>query len=305
MNGLELSKEYFYEYGLPMLEELFADKLPYMAAGLAGHGSECFGFDDDISKDHDYEAGFCIWITDEDERDYGFRLFRAYSKLPKEYKGITMQKKSSFGSPYKGVHTINEFYSFYLGEKFPQTNAQWLAIPDFYLAEATNGEIYFDNYGKFTQIREYIKNRPADVRLKKLASSLFYMAQAGQYNYKRCAMHGEKPAAALALSCFSNYCADAVFLLNNAFAPYYKWKFRAMKGLPKLGEIYNDLKELLGSPYETDKNASLIESVCGKIIAELEKSGLTGSMGDYLEAYANAVNNKITDGELRNMPVML
>ena len=51
MRGLELARSYFEEFGLPMLEHDFAEVLPYLAVGLAGSGSECFGFDDDVSRD--------------------------------------------------------------------------------------------------------------------------------------------------------------------------------------------------------------------------------------------------------------
>ena len=47
MNGLELSKAYYREYGEPMLREQFSELLPFLALGLCGAGSECFGFDDD------------------------------------------------------------------------------------------------------------------------------------------------------------------------------------------------------------------------------------------------------------------
>ena len=91
--------------------EEFSDRI---AAGLVGHGSECFGFDDDISRDHDFEAGFCFYLTDEDEKTFGFKLFREYSKLPDEYLGVKKAKASLFGDGNKGVKTIKEFYSFYL-----------------------------------------------------------------------------------------------------------------------------------------------------------------------------------------------
>ena len=61
MKGLELSKKYYLEYGLPMLERDFAQYLPFLAIGLVGSGSECLGYDDEISTDHDFEPGFCIF----------------------------------------------------------------------------------------------------------------------------------------------------------------------------------------------------------------------------------------------------
>ena len=128
--GLELARAYYEQYGRPMLEKEFPDVLDRIAAGLCGHGSECFGYDDAVSRDHDFEPGFCLWLTDEDERTFGFRLFRAYRRLPQEFEGIRLENKSLFGSDFKGVHTIRQFYSFYIGEHLPQTNEEWLQIPD-------------------------------------------------------------------------------------------------------------------------------------------------------------------------------
>ena len=91
MNGLELSRAYFEECGLPMLKERFPDLLPFLAAGLTGSGSECFGFDDGVSVDHDFEPGFCLFLPGEDkiDRRRAFELERAYAKLPKAFHGFT------------------------------------------------------------------------------------------------------------------------------------------------------------------------------------------------------------------------
>ena len=307
MKGLELARTYYEAYGKPMLEAEFSNKLDRIAVGLVGHGSECFGYDDEISKDHDFEPGFCIWLDEADERDFGFRLFRAYRKLPDEFMGVKIQDKSLFGSRCKGVHTIKDFYAFYTGTgDVPQTLDKWMAIPDFYLAEATNGEVFADPLGKFTAIREKLKHgRPEDVRLKKLASALFYMAQAGQYNYERCIRHGEYAAAATALSDFAKSTAEAVHLLNNAYSPYYKWLFRSMKALPILGELADELRLILSAPYEKERNITVIESISRAVAEELRKEELADRNGSYLEPYAYSVTNKIKDATLRNAPVML
>ena len=78
MKGLELSKAFFFEYGKPMLENDFPSLLPHIAVGLVGAGSECLGFDDDFSRDHDFEAGFCIFLPDETtiDRKTAFALER-------------------------------------------------------------------------------------------------------------------------------------------------------------------------------------------------------------------------------------
>lgn len=304
MKGLDFARAYYEQFGRPMLERDFGDVRGRIAAGLCGHGSECFGFDDAVSRDHDFEPGFCLWLTAEDERAFGFRLFRAYSKLPKEFDGVKMENKSLFGSDFKGVHTIEEFYSFYTGGGVPQTNEEWLAIPDFYLAEATNGQVFDDPLGEFTRVRQALLNRPEDVRLKKLGSCVFHMAQLGQYNYARCLRHGEVAAAAVTRADFCKNAAQAVYLLNGAYAPYYKWLFRGMRELPILGAMEIELTALLQAPVD-EHSMPLIEGIAARIAAALRDQGLSARRDDYLEPYAYDIGEHIRDGALRNSPVML
>ena len=78
MQGMEEARAFYEEYGRDMLEKRFPEYERRIAVGLAGHGSECFGFDDEISRDHDWEKGFCLWISDIDDIKVGVALSRAY-----------------------------------------------------------------------------------------------------------------------------------------------------------------------------------------------------------------------------------
>lgn len=308
MQGIEISKAFYEEYGRPMLEREFPEYVDKIAAGLVGHGSECFGFDDEISTDHDFEPGFCLWITDEVQSEIGFKLFRAYSKLPREFMGIKCTQKSALGSKEKGVRTISEFYSAYTGRRgAPETWQDWLYTPSHYFAEATNGVIFCDPLGEFSSIREEIKNgMPEDVRLKKIASCALHMAQSGQYNYKRCLSHGEIGAARLALDEFVRNCAEAVFLLEKRHAPYYKWIFRAMKALPNLSFIAEKLERLLTVPADETLQIELfIEEISADVIAEFKRQGITDAKCNYFETHAYSINDMISDSEIRNLNVIL
>ncbi len=307
MKVIEISRAFFDEYGKPMIEREFPDFADRIAAGLVGHGSECFGYDDDLSLDHDVDASFCLWLTENDEREIGFKLFRAYSKLPKEYMGLKI-KKQSLNEGSKGIMTISDFYRRYTGKSgAPETLYDWLYTPSHYLAEAVNGEIFCDTLGELTRIRNEIKyGMPEDVRLKKIASCVFHMAQSGQYNYPRCLSHGEGGAARLALGEFVKNSIELVFLLNKAHMPYYKWSFRAMKSLDILGNRSHELEKLLDTPNSGSKEiCDTIESFCADIISELARQGMSDLDFSYLEPHAYCINDKIKDNKLRNMSVIL
>ena len=47
-----------------------------------------------------------------------------------------------------------------------------------------------------------------------------------------------------------------------------------------------------------------IEAVCGQIIRELKRQGLTDGGWDYLEPHAYEIMERIQDGEIRNLHVM-
>ena len=306
MQGLELSKSYFEEFGRPMLERDFGEYLDRIAIGLVGHGSECFGYDDEISTDHDFTPGFCLWITEEDDSIFGFRLFRAYSKLPKEYLGFGSSEKSLGGKSAVGVRTISDFYNEYTGRRgAPECARDWLYTPSHYLAEATNGEVFADPLGEFTKVRmQILEGMPEDVRRKKLASCALHMAQSGQYNYKRCLAHEEAASARLALDEFVRNAAEAIFLLERRHMPYYKWCFRAMRALPHLGVMADKLETLLLTPPdETLRIELLIEEVCHDLIAEFRKQGITKATCEYMESHAYSLNDGIADPEIRNLHI--
>ena len=310
MKGLELARAYYKEYGEPMLREKFPELLPLLAAGLAGSGSECWGFDDEISRDHDFEPGFCLFLPGEEvvDRKAAFALERAYAALPREFMGLRRSLVSPVGGARHGVIRTADFMRDKVGAPDGELSlTQWLYLPDYSLAEAVNGEIFMDGYGEVTAIRERLRQRPEDVRLKKLAGNLLLMAQSGQYNYRRCLAHGETGAAQLAAVEFVKSSMAAVFLLNEEYQPYYKWSFRAMRGLPKLSLTAELLEYLLTTDNEPETSAEksrVIEGIAEDIIGELRAQGLTQADCADLEKHAYSVNDHIADGQIRNMHVL-
>ena len=309
MKGLEPSRRYYEEYGRKMIHDLFPQLEDKIAVGLFGRGSECYGYDDDVSQDHDFEPGFCVFVPGEDVVDEKtlFNLERAYSKLPKEFMGYARPVLEPVGGSRHGVFRIDDFFSDIAGS--PDgilSDQEWLTISDRTLREVTNGELFRDDSGIVSDIRERFMSMPRDIMLKRLAGSLITAAQAGQYNYSRCLKRGERGAARMALARFCEAAMRCVFILNRRYMPYYKWSLRALRELPVMPytrELFEFLLTGDDSKEGTEKKLETVETVARLICDEMRAQGLTSRQDDDLEKQAYAVNDRIEDNMIRNLDI--
>lgn len=328
MKGLELSRRYFESCGIPMIERIknqYPELNGQIAAGLVGQGSECLGFDDTLSTDHDFGPSFCIWLVRPIYEKYGQIIQKEYDSLPGEFLGFPARNVMPQGGGRVGVLCAEDFYYNLLGiEKAPETNREWLFLSESALATAVNGEVFLDENGYFTGMRKcLLAYFPEDIRLKKIAARAGTMAQAGQYNYSRLCKRGEWTGASIALHEFIKSTCSIVNLLNRKYTPFYKWMHRSLKDTEFLSEIYDLLDQLTqqedlraawtdAEPAEflygflntKDKNAVLIETICQLIIREMRKQGLTDATDMYLEPHAVSVMSRIKDPQIAALPLM-
>lgn len=309
MKGLELSEQYYKTHGEQMLQQ-FPHLLPYLAVGLIGSGSECLGYDDKISQDHDFEPGFCIFLPEEDfisSRD-AFQLERAYAKLPNEFMGYNRLKTNPVGGSRHGVIRISDFLCQKIGQ--PNENLPlnaWLYIDEQFLLEVTNGKIFTDNFGLITNVRNKLAYLPEDIRLKKITGNLIILEQSGQYNYLRCIKRNEISTAQLALNEFTKAAIHLIFLLNRRYMPYYKWQFRTLRELNIPSFLYYNLEYLISGENnlrEISYKQEIIHNIILHILNSLLTQGLIKNTSMNLQEQAVIVNNYICDNTIRNMHIM-
>lgn len=301
MKGLELSRKYYEAYGRAMLAQ-FPELDAEYAAGLVGRGSECFGFDDEISKDHDYGPSFCIWLKRDIYEKYGKQVQEAYDKMPAEFLGVPGRVMEETGQGRVGVLCLEDFYYGLLGtEHVPETNMEWLRLQDEHLSTATNGAVFEDRSGAFSRMREgLLSYYPEDVRIKKIAARMARISRAGQYNYMRAMRRGERVAAELFLQEFIRESMQLVYLLNRRYAPFDKWIHRGMKSLPFCSEI----GDMIGLFYQVEKAEDrmlIIEAICNIIVQELNAQRLSDMKDNFLQNHLPVVTEKIGDNMLRKM----
>lgn len=301
MHGLELAEEYYRTCWLPLMQEQCGPVRDRIAAGLAGPGSECFGFDDAVSRDHDWGPGFCLWLTDEDDREFGPALRQSYDGLPKAFKGYRPRQASPGEEWRVGVMRTSAFFMRFTGiARPPATPREWLAIPEHALAACTNGKVFSDPLGGFTRWREaLLAHYPEDVRLRKIAALCINLAQTGQYNFIRSMKRGELFTAEYSVMKFGADAIALVFLLNRRYAPFYKWLHRAVADLPILGASIHELTTRLVAAASTDEKVQLMEQMAGELIGELRRQSLSDSPSGFLMDHAPSVQSRIGDPQLR------
>lgn len=300
-NGMELCESFYQEYGVPMIRSKFPAYERMIAVGLVGEGSECFGFDDEVSRDHDFGPGFCLWLTDQVYDEIGQQLQEEYDRLPDTYMGIT-RFTTAKAQKRVGVFRIGEFYEQLTGlTDVPTTQNQWLFLEDYQLAAATNGKVFRDDLGEFSRIRaELLKHYPEEVRIRKIAREAALMAQSGQYNYNRMYGRGEKVTADIALAEFLKHTMSMVYLLNFRYAPFYKWMHRGMQELNILPEIREILAALVELPNGDERIPDMIELIVSMIIREMKKQGLTSGEDNYLDHHTDNILHSIPQKKERD-----
>ena len=303
MQGLEISKRFWTEYGKPLFEERFPEYMEYIAVGLVGQGSECYGFDDEISRDHDFEAGFFVFLPDENtvDRRTEFLMERAYNSLPKEFMGLKRSVLNPVGGNRHGIIRTAEFYEKLTGISTAPTDFyDYLKLPDYALCEVTNGIVFYDGYGEFSKIRNAWLNIPTDIIYKKICGYLIVMSQTGEYNFNRCIKRNDMLSASLTANEFINAVFGASFYILGKPVPYYKWRFKAMENEDKLKGVCLALSKIvLGE--KTEDNLSL----CIKeVLLLLKELNIPDIPTDDLQKAALALNSKIQNPDIRNLNIL-
>ena len=248
-SGMELARRFWEQAGKPMLQSRYPDYAERIAVGLVGYGSECFGFDDALSRDHDFAPRFCLWLTDEDYAAIGTALQEDYERIAHAWRSehSSADLPDSPTTPRAqgtmrrdGVFRIGDFFETLTGyREAPPQDAphEWLALDESTLATATNGRIFADALGIFSKTRQGFTFMPEDVRLSLISRRLGMLSQAGQYNLPRMLQRGDGAAAMTSIHEFAQAAISLVCLVNNpvsvGYAPYYKWRFAALRRLSR------------------------------------------------------------------------
>ena len=235
MQGIELSRGFYTDIVRPWLSQAAPD-LRYSAA-LIGYGSELLGFDDEISRDHNWGPRVHIIVSRADFDDHARRLVDEFSKIaPASYLGEPIGWRSrphpaasgdeSAGAFEHGLefHTLETRLDAHFATRSVDdlTALQWLAFAEQKLLAFTAGAVFNDDDGRLTQARERMHYFPDDVWLYKIACQWGRIAQEQAF-VGRTGQAGDDLGSRVVAARLVRDVMRLGFLLDRRYAPYSKW----------------------------------------------------------------------------------
>ncbi len=279
--GMEISRQFFQEWGLPYLEKEFQDIAGRVAAGLF-RGSQIFGADDALSHDHGWGPCFHLILTNEDHKNTGARLKTAINKeAPREWAGF----KFRYPAESIEIDSIDNFFTKLICFADPPGDPEaWLMNFQFRFGNRENelylirhGEVFYDPLGSFSSRRKLFRFYPKPAKLRRINQELLHAWHFGQYNFvNRLSKRNDPVANAMAIGHFSEAVMRLCMLLDDDFTPYWKWLAFEFRKHAVAENLYPMLKAL-AQDYDIPNQVRIVGEICEFLHSLLREHGLAAS----------------------------
>jgi hypothetical protein len=272
----EISRSFFEEVVRPILAREFPQETAEGAFGLFGYGSEAYGLDDDLSRDHHFGVRIDGLVPDAvspDRRALICDTVRA--QLPASFRGHSLREGHLAGAGLT-LDGLGAFLTRTIGlDHAPRDAAEWLAIPEEEILHVTNGEVWHDPAGRFTAVRQFFGGYyPETVRRRRIAHWCRYFSGMGTYALKRAILRGNDFYAATAFGKALRWGAQLAFLLDRVYFPYDKWLMAYLERLPRLGAPVSRLVAAAAAPDGWERKLELLDQVADLLDRTMVADGL-------------------------------
>ena len=248
VSGQELSRQLYRREVRPLLDARFPE-LPH-AAALLGRGSEVLGYDDDMSRDHDWGPRVLVFLRDADQRRLGGQVEEVLSReLPSEFAGR---------APSCPVLTVRGYVRDALGvDVDDELDARdWFTFPEHELLMLTAGVVHHDDVGLHA-VRDRFGYYPHDVWLYLMAAGWWRVGPEANL-LGRAGYVGDDLGSALIGAALVQDLMRLCFLQERQYAPYAKWFATAFSRLPGADDVLPVLERVLRADTWPEREDALL-----------------------------------------------
>lgn len=282
IKGLELSESFFNENKALLFKKIPSNAIEYITIGLFGFGSECYGVDDEISEDHDFDQGFIILVEDSVPLTDFLKIKQAYDCLPKLYKRFCLLNQTKHG-----VHYMKEYLN-YLGVNDIKN------ISDESKALLLNGKLFYQGFAStFANLRYDIRKNSnydflIDLSLKALEINKYI-----PYNLKRSLDRGDLYTFKSLKNNLVNHLIEFYYIYHKMYLPHDKLRLKLM-------DNNSITKKWIYYILDHDDISKLYEEISAKIIETLHNFNVIKRINTlYIEDYKEEITSFIKEWNIK------
>ncbi len=328
ISGLELSRRFYGDLVRPWLAHAFPN--PRHAAALIGAGSEVLGFDDEMSRDHDWGPRLQIFVSESDFVSHAQAIVTGFADVAPTtflgaavgFQGQAHPSPQDVGAARDGRHGLEVWTleamlprQLALDPDEPRDNLTWLGLAEQRLLSLTAGAVFHDDDGRLTDLRTRLAVFPRDVRLYKLACQWRRIAEEQAF-VGRAGASGDDLGSRIVAARLARDVMRMAFLIEHRYAPYPKWFGKAFADLPCAAALTPALDRVLAAADWQVREAALAQAYLA--LARLHRERGPGGdfepvVGAYFtrpftvinaDAIADAIRAEIADPVLRALPTI-
>lgn len=240
--GLQLCEQFYREAVRPIIERHFPG-LRYSAARM-DYGSDVFGFDTELSRDHAWAPQVTLYLEAQDLAALREQIdSRLQAELPRIFKGYSTMGTVEHiwrmhAEPLDTDHhkvRLESLDSFFLPDLLGSptrqlTAADWLSITAQKLRVYSSGKVFHDGLQSLSPLKERLAWYPEDVWLQIMAVQWERIGEREAFP-GRCVHVGDLQGAAWNVDWITRELATICFLMERQYPPYSKWFGTAFSGL--------------------------------------------------------------------------
>lgn len=275
--GIALSRDYFFDVVSPILARRFP-QLPY-SAGRLGSGSDVLGFDDAVSRDHDWGLRLSLFVPDDVISEVDQELERL---LPQRFQGLPIRFAFT-GQTAPGHHvevtSVPEFLHERLGfdPRAGVSARDWLSLSGQAALEVVAGPIFAETSDELASARRALEWYPDDVWRYVLACDWIRVEQELPL-MGRAADVDDDTGSRIIAARLVHHVMHMAFMVERRWPPYSKWFGSCFRTLGCAAEVRGAIDTALGAAELAGRQLA-IAAALDTLLARQNALGLTAVEG--------------------------
>ena len=260
VSGAALSRVFYDELVGPAIGARWPG-LPH-AAGRLGSGSDVLGFDDAVSRDHDFGLRMNLLVPRDVARQVDAHLDTV---LPDRFSGYPARFATTWDPQVRHrvqVEDVDSFVASRIGVTACEalTVADWLSLTGQAVLEVTAGPVFVDTAGGLTAVRERLAWYPHDLWVYVVATDWARIAQELPL-VGRAAERGDDLGSRVVASRLVDVAMHLAHLLERRWPPYAKWAGTSLSRLPHAATAAKPLYRALDAKDWRSREQGLVDAL--------------------------------------------